>query len=279
MIDHDSKEHLLESEDGDVHIVSRPNSFTLSRGAISAGLFCFLVSLGLNVALYVGRSKNIGSGIEDVSAYTGLRAEVPTVYRFFTDYWTGEEDNRTQSDKFWETIDIDHAAVALSKEYIKEHQLEESNTFPWDTDKQVYFIKVYHHLHCLKVMRRSFDEYVMHGKSSIADHHIYHCLDAIRQDVMCRLDDTPMPIPPGRGNVVGEGQHLMCRDINKLNKWIKAPEQDACYGEINNFIPIAHTLEHFTNCPKDSKYYPVMTGYFDIHGHKNPFGFGESDGE
>lgn len=93
---------------------------------------------------------------------------------------------------------------------------------------------------------------------------------------MCRLDDTPMPITPGAGNVVGDGQQLMCRDFEKLNEWILAPERNACYGQIEEYRVLTHPLERFGFCHKDSQYYPAMKAYFDLHGHKDPFeGFGE----
>lgn len=74
---------------------------------------------------------------------------MPYVYEYFTKYWTGDcEISTREEDELWDLINVDNVAVALSCDYIKEHNLEPSEPFPWDSDKSVYYLKVYHHLHC-----------------------------------------------------------------------------------------------------------------------------------
>ena len=101
--------------------------------------------------------------------------------------------------------------------------------------------------------------------------HAEHCLDALRQDVMCRADDTPMPV----GSVphsLGDGQVMKCRNWDKLIEWTQAPEQNACFRLMGDYHTVTHTLERHQYCPPDSRYYPVMKAYFDKFGHKDPWG-------
>ena len=57
--------------------------------------------------------------------------------------------NLTEASPLWEAIDYDSGVVALSKFYASEKGLPESQSFPWDQSKGIYFLNGYHNLHCL----------------------------------------------------------------------------------------------------------------------------------
>lgn len=118
-------------------------------------------------------------------------------------------------------------------------------------------------------MRRITVEYRDQRVPSADWNHYEHCLDAIRKDIMCRADDTPMPGHPERP--LGEGQVMQCRDWNKLVAWTQAPERQSCYRTLSDYRPIKHTLERYAFCPEDSPYYDVQRGYFRRFGHKQVF--------
>lgn len=100
--------------------------------------------------------------------------------------------------------------------------------------------------------------------------HVGHCLDSLRQDIMCVGDDTPMPsLKPRHGT--GDGQMMQCKDLNKVAAWAKEPERDACYRHIDDYHGIAHAMERFAYCAEDSPYYSTMKAYFDYQGHEDPF--------
>ena len=115
-------------------------------------------------------------------------------------------------------------------------------------------------------------------KVSVPYSHLYHCLDGLRQGVLCHADDTPMRHFENADHTAGEGQQMMCRDWDKLIQWAKAPERDACWVMLDDYKPIKHKLERFAFCSKDSPYYDTMSKYFDIHGHKPPFKTNEEAG-
>lgn len=77
--------------------------------------------------------------------------------------------------------------------------------------------------------------------------HITHCLDALRQEVICNADDTPRWSGYGH-RITGAGQNRMCRDWSKLANWAK--DYPACWGETDNESP----EERLSFCPKDSPY-------------------------
>lgn len=120
-------------------------------------------------------------------------------------------------------------------------------------------------------MRRAWVDKERGNPPLVSSHHVHHCLDALRQDVMCMADDTPMPDLNER-DLVGNQQVRMCRDWGKVIEWTQAPERQACYRRLTDYVPVTHQLERFAFCPEDSEYFAVEEAYFERWGHRDPFG-------
>ena len=59
-------------------------------------------------------------------------------------------------------------------------------------------------------------------------YHSYHCLDALRMEVLCNADDTPRYTGMNQENKAsGTGQSRMCRDWSQLESW--ATTNSACW--------------------------------------------------
>jgi hypothetical protein len=90
----------------------------------------------------------------------------------------------------------------------------------------------------------------------IALSHALHCLDQLRQDVVCNADDTPryagFQNPPG----TGAGQVRMCRDWGELEK--RALEHTACFKHQDE-VPRPMT-ERFKSCPDGRVLWPTASG-------------------
>ena len=96
--------------------------------------------------------------------------------------------------------------------------------------------------------------------------HVLHCIDSLRQDIMCYADDGLLPAP--LDGVVGQDFKPVCRSWDKLMEWSRQREFDSCWRVGDDYRPVLHSLERFRYCDKDSEYRPVMEKYFEIHGHK-----------
>lgn len=87
----------------------------------------------------------------------------------------------------------------------------------------------------------------------IAFSHALHCLDQLRQDVICNADDTPryagFQSPPG----TGAGQVRMCRDWSALEKW--ALKHTACFKHKDE-VP-GPMIERFKFCPDGRVLWPT----------------------
>ena len=99
------------------------------------------------------------------------------------------------------------------------------------------------------------------------EEHIFHCLNMLRQDIMCKADDTPMP-SANEPHVIGNNQVMQCRDLNQLVALSRHPDHHSCFKLFSDYKPVAHELEQYAFCPEDSPYRPVMEEYFERHAHK-----------
>ncbi|KAI1262689.1 hypothetical protein F5Y18DRAFT_397002 [Xylariaceae sp. FL1019] len=216
-----------------------------------------ILSLTLNGLLFY-RNKTPLSLDEAAcpSYYAGLKRDLPTVIRPYTEY-TIPEDGYTKEDllavaPLWDKLRGDPGVLALSSEYQKEKGLHEAIPFPWDEDKGVYFFQAYHNLHCLRTLFRYVNYTETGVPNKIAASHALHCLDQLRQDVICQADDTPRYAwthPPG----TGFNQVRMCKDWKKLEQW--SLEHTACFKNTDGIAgPI---IDRFKSCPDGQVLWPT----------------------
>ncbi|KAM7209607.1 protein of unknown function (DUF3328) domain containing protein [Naviculisporaceae sp. PSN 640] len=94
----------------------------------------------------------------------------------------------------------------------------------WENGYWVTGLDVFHQLHCLNSIRKALwpEYYHVDGSDPIQKMHISHCLDYVRQALMCHADSTPIRRKyfPEAG-VFGPDLTIMhtCRDIDGLVIW------------------------------------------------------------
>ncbi|KAF2197264.1 hypothetical protein GQ43DRAFT_216034 [Delitschia confertaspora ATCC 74209] len=233
------------------------------------GTVVLLISILLNVLLIIYTCTHQVSCESDLgkSLYSQNTFDTLIPYHSFTEYWDPNV-NQSVADDAWDALDTNPVAVALSDKFVSQKGLSDSTRFPWDTERSVYYIKAYHDLHCLKLIRKAIINPSNLSEQRINLDHVFHCLDGLRQDIMCTADDTPMPAAsPG---VVGDGQLRLCRDWDKMVAWATRPDNHACH-KFDDYREAINTLELFAFCPHDSPYYSTMKSYFEIHGHKQMY--------
>ncbi|KAI0011126.1 hypothetical protein F4779DRAFT_626783 [Xylariaceae sp. FL0662B] len=238
------------------HVVSRRSCFT------NVTIVILLLSLTVNVILSVRfqQTSRIQKG-DCGSEYANIKRETPIQIYSSTEYTS---HNITAVTELWEELSGDPGVVALSQDYVwkKRLNLPHAVRFPWDEDKGVYLLQGFHDLHCLRTLFR----YIMYTDQGlpqrIALTHVLHCLDQLRQEVMCNADDTPryagFQEPPG----TGAGQVRMCRDWNKLEKW--ALEHTACFQHKDE-VP-GPMIERFKSCPDGRVLWPTSTATVGLDG-------------
>ncbi|KAL6239889.1 hypothetical protein BDW75DRAFT_68858 [Aspergillus navahoensis] len=120
--------------------------------------------------------------------------------------------NVTLADTLWHSINIDSGVVALPDSFAASHNLRTAQRFPWDPSQGIYILHGFHNLHCLKIIHISLFEFRNGREQSRTWHHIAHCLDALRRQILCDADDTPRATERRVEVVSGVGQHRVCRD-------------------------------------------------------------------
>lgn len=121
-----------------------------------------------------------------------------------------------------------------------------------------------------KLLRRSISEFRREVTQTVPRHHINHCLEALRQHVMCVASDLPIAATKGamEGGHVGAKE---CRNWQKLEAWATDPERDACWKMIDEYKTTKHDIEKFAFCEQGSRYHSKMEKYFDENGHRSPW--------
>ncbi|KAK4218813.1 hypothetical protein QBC37DRAFT_178945 [Rhypophila decipiens] len=111
-------------------------------------------------------------------------------------------------------------------------------------------LDVFHQLHCLNSVRKALwpEYYHINGSDPIQKMHINHCLDYVRQALMCHADSTPIrrKFFPEAG-VFGPDLTIMhtCRDIDGMMNWSLArSKMDGPGSEVPLNQSLVVTEEH-----------------------------------
>ncbi|KAI0817303.1 hypothetical protein GGR55DRAFT_11964 [Xylaria sp. FL0064] len=251
-----SKYDIIDPESDVTSDIPGPNRSLLYTELMSwkvkLVVFLLIALTSANVVLLFWQAAfflTLTRGADASSYYAGLERDTPVQIYPSTTYTS---DNLTEVVPLWEKVSGDLGVVALSTEYLKGKQLPHALRFPWDTTKGVYLLQGFHNLHCLRTLFR----YVMYTEQKlpqrIAMTHALHCLDQLRQDVICNADDTPryagFQNPPG----TGAGQVRMCKDWSRLEAW--ALEHTACFRHEDE-VP-GPMIERFKSCPDGRVLWP-----------------------
>ena len=100
-------------------------------------------------------------------------------------------------------------------------------------------------------------------------YHLWHCLDQLRDDVVCNADDTPRAVTldeRGDGHV-DSGQVRVCRDWDEMLRW--ASRFSGCWREPKDQHFASRepgAVVEFIYCPPDSPYYDAAQKWAREHG-------------
>ncbi|KAF2740286.1 hypothetical protein EJ04DRAFT_508268 [Polyplosphaeria fusca] len=234
----------------------------------------FLLSSSLAYNVFQARSLMLERARPDHcrSNYSGLAYDTPVKYESNPDFGSMTED------EYWSGLDASPVAIQMSESEAKKHGLGPSAPFPWDDEKSIYFVKAFHQIHCLKVIRNAFKVYEGGDQYDPSKRdHLHHCINTIREDIMCKPDDSLMSSADAT-HVIGDGQVFQCRNWDKLVDWAQDPVRNACFKVVEDDRHVAHQLEVYSFCPEDSPYYETVQAYYAKHGHRPIYDDGEKPG-
>lgn len=143
-----------------------------------------------------GSAESMAAAILGAGAGGGLLPqqafvpEIPTTEVVF-DFPTPYEDTSVEGDKLWDALmPIGSGFVRVPNP--RRYDMPESKAIEDDPEEaEIYSVSVLHQLHCLGVIRDVIKNYEKNEPSRFArGGHEYHCLDYLRQAVMCNGDTT-----------------------------------------------------------------------------------------
>jgi len=197
----------------------------------------------------------------DVSRYANLERKIPMPWNPYSLYGVGNQNNTDRS-ILWETLDTTPGEIALDHEEAKALGLPQSQDFPWDRNRGIYLVNGFHQVHCLRKIQR-WVTLAYHNASQLDNYqHVVHCMDMLRQDIICNADDTPLYTSPTILKDAGQGQVRMCRSWDQLTTW--AQRQTDCYAMINETQGVDTIWARYRYCNKNSPYYDRMKQYLRL---------------
>jgi hypothetical protein len=158
--------------------------------------------------------------------------------------------------------------------------LPKAQRFPYDESKGIYLLNGYHSLHCLvgepdieltkasdSLLQKKIRRWVRQANNSTLSPdgvgHVYHCLDALRQDTLCYADDTPRYTGYQPARHSGTDQNRQCKDWSNLASW--ARQHHACWKYTDTSQPTIGIGEELQNCPEGSPYTEAMHRWMEEH--------------
>ncbi|KAI4599346.1 hypothetical protein KJ359_001787 [Pestalotiopsis sp. 9143b] len=191
--------------------------------------------------------------------FAGLRRDVLTEVNAPNDF---DSVNRTIQDAAWEHVDLEpwNGFLALDEDYAMAQGLPHSQRWPWDSSKGVYIMTSSHEIHCVHALRQLVNEDhdgVPEDKRTWHYPHLMHCLNVLRESIMCNADDTPLYIGRLHKNIyeesprAGTGTIKTCRSWNKLLAWSR--ERSACYRPVHWGEEGFKEVDRYKTCPGGAK--------------------------
>ena len=92
--------------------------------------------------------------------------------------------------------------------------------------------------------------------------HVLHCMESLRQDILCHADDTPRYTTNTTVPESGVGQVRQCRSWEGLESW--ARKYNACYRFVNQTATGFPNVLRFRFCPEGSQYKEKVDELFGI---------------
>ncbi|KAK4499683.1 hypothetical protein PRZ48_010201 [Zasmidium cellare] len=137
-------------------------------------------------------------------------------------------------DEAWEALGFDYARVTLPSDVGKAAGLDGHARIP-DSEDYIAFIEVLHQLHCLNMVRQglyfNIDYYKgvgkppFHASDDFLQYHLSHCIETIRQQLMCAADFNMFGYVQVKGQTGQKKlfpdyatQHV-CRNFEEMKEW------------------------------------------------------------
>ncbi|KAF4634625.1 hypothetical protein G7Y89_g3475 [Cudoniella acicularis] len=193
------------------------------------GMIILLYTLIFSAGWYkVSMSKNEGQFLVHSPANVAIEMEKKTIYAKFEAKNPYKGHPSEALDHAWHQLFVNSNIRVSAEDLAKINR----TSVPINDEKGGYYAipDVYHQLHCLKYLRQ-----VLYGDYYDIKHpdtktiHIDHCIDSLRQNIMCKGDVTLLTFswdPKDRAPKPNFELEHQCVDWEKLDDWAKTQRFD-----------------------------------------------------
>lgn len=244
----------------------RPNYGSwICYGLLAASL---LANVGLVYEKIKHHPYEIPHQASTKSKYAGLEYDTPRPLIHSTEFSAAE--NHTRRQELWDNINFDAGMIYITPEHAADMELPPAQDFPWDPELKVYLLNGYHNLHCLQSIQRSFVELLAGLSPTYPMPHVMHCLDVLRDDVICHADDTPRYTTTTKKPESGMGQMRQCRNWGKLEEWAK--KYSGCWRYLDAKHDESSEIWRWTYCPEGTPWFERVGKWMQKHEWERPDG-------
>ncbi|KUJ23458.1 uncharacterized protein LY89DRAFT_183107 [Mollisia scopiformis] len=138
--------------------------------------------------------------------------------------WVGQPSPRL--DALWDELTPPIPRIRLTHNEMLWAGYDIHDALLLDDGDHTAILNVHHQLHCLNAIRKMtyIDYYTalgQHESHALAKNHVDHCIEMLRQSLICYADISVMPyIKDGEGHVRPDFDVAMqCRDYDRIVKW------------------------------------------------------------
>ncbi|XMA08228.1 hypothetical protein WAI453_001019 [Rhynchosporium graminicola] len=179
----------------------------------------FLILLGTSALTLLPKWRPMRNGRWDPQSMLPTIPTVSLAFHMTKKYGTYDEEGNRAWD---ELVPVKHGLFALADPY--RYDLQPGHEDKNDENVAWFGVAVFHQLHCLRALRDTVRQ-LKTGQPARdwgGPDHLEHCLDYIRQGLMCSADTTiewPVFVKNESGKdgpITGEGIEHQCRDWNAV---------------------------------------------------------------
>ncbi|KAI1387153.1 uncharacterized protein F4822DRAFT_429914 [Hypoxylon trugodes] len=253
-IKHEEKIPFLSSEDDhdDQKVRPRQNGFWKNRSAAAHGILLVvqLLLFVLNVVFLISnitylraRNDTVSSNASSMRAFSPAESALEYIiveednYGHHQSPYTGEP--RPEVDQAWS-----HLLRSTNLRITKDEMIKMNKTSLTLKDGSGYvgYLEAIHMLHCVKRLYQSHnpDHYPEQQRAgAFTDDHFYHCLDVIREGIMCNADvaiNTLLWDGPSKVKGARPGPRK-CTDWGRLQAW--ADDKTLAEKDLKTFLATA----------------------------------------
>ncbi|KAJ5569720.1 uncharacterized protein N7459_009150 [Penicillium hispanicum] len=225
-------DRLEQTKQGEIESLESPSPSVFSRPA-GIVIHALLATLWLSITWYILQRDRGGPGLRalefapvasaieyhdvvfDMSGM-GTRANPVTEY---------EGPPSPENNIKWYEL-LNAGIIALDENMFEALGQETEPSSATDSTPLIH-LEVFHQLHCLNSLRRLIYNTSTFTTGVNAEMHMDHCIDYLRQSIMCHGDVTPLVHIPRPGGPRGNGAPWMpnfrvkhtCRNFWKIHEW------------------------------------------------------------